>query len=44
MKKIFYKNYLGQWVEDKGHKVSQRRLKWIKKNKAENGVATIQDV
>lgn len=43
MKVICYKNYLGQWVRD-DKKATQVRLAWIKKHKAENGVATIQEV
>jgi hypothetical protein len=41
MKRIFYKNYLGFWVCD-DKRPTQKRLEWIKKHKAENGVATIQ--
>lgn len=41
---IFYKNYLGKWKKDKVYKYkvsAEKRLNWIKKHKAENGVAEI---
>ena len=43
MKVVCYKNWLGQWVSD-DKKATKARLTWIKKHKAENGVATIQEV
>jgi hypothetical protein len=41
-KAIFYKNYLGKWTQDKAAPATEKRLAWIKKHKAENGVATMQ--
>jgi len=43
MKAIYYKNWQGKWTRD-DKKATQSRLAWIKKNKAENGVATIQEI
>lgn len=41
MKAIFYKNYLGKWTRS-DLPATPENLNWIKKHKAENGVASIQ--
>ena len=43
-KAIFFKNWQGQWTRDNEAKPTTKRLAWIKKHKAENGVATIQEI
>jgi hypothetical protein len=43
MKAICYKDWRGKWVRDPG-KPTAKRLAWIRKHKALNGQATIQEI